>query len=489
MSSHLTRSEIDNLIAQPCPFEPAGPEWTKEYFGRGFRTWNGQFVDELPAPDPIDPAMLKVADPDKLDWEPPSPAETFRPIDPNDEQDRLYAGILAKMGDQGQTLSSNVSNLHENSQKFPSLPPLVGVRCFKSNVELVRAGGEQAGGGKRAQCTEISQEQFKRAVRVLTDSEKELNSLLTVTYPDTHPWDGRIFKAHLRRFLERLREEVGDFDYFLAIEYQKRGAPHAHIGLSVDLSKLGDVVKVPREKGKRRSDHFLTVRRLNRLAFDRWRETIDWHNEGVIKHHGEELEWDGITEDDWEKMEIAFEDYNSGVSWEVMREKDGAKRYFVKELTGKKGNPTGWYQKSVPDGFEHPGRHFLNSRDFVNRNAVEFACDYDTLCWIVKESKLEHVPDDHKPLYKWLWNASYRVSMHLVKAGFRAISGLEYLRKYWDVRASQVAKNYIGPASLGAWSEAHRWARAARYWKHKCSRFLWDEAWEFSFANAPPVEI
>jgi hypothetical protein len=444
---HIDNGLCDGFSDWAWPEPPMVTDLEKTaYFRGGFHKWNGKFIDNLPEPEPINPETLENA-----------------------------VGNL-----------SNVSNHHERATGFQSLPPLVGVRCYKNNVELVRAAGEYRGGGARSQCKEISQEQYKKAIRTLTDSEVELNSILTPTYPETYSKDGRIFKAHLKRYLERLREEFGDFDYFLAIEYQKRGAPHCHIGLSVDLAKFGEVITLKREPGKRRSETFQTVEELNRKAFDLWRDTIAWHENGVIRYNGEPLDWWGISEADYQKMERAFVEYNSGVSWEVMREKDGAKNYFVKELTGKKGNGKGFYQKSVPEGFKNPGRHFLYSRGFVNRNNVEFSVDYDTLCYVVQESKLEHAPENHKPLYKWLWNASVRVANHLIKMGYRpACGGFDYLRKYWDVRAYGNTATHVGALSLGAWALASQWARASMHWKARCRRLLWDQAWSFSLANAP----
>lgn len=443
----LSLQELLALIDAPPVFPLPPKEEATAYFRGGFRKWNGKFIDNLPKPMPVEAA--------------PAP------------------------------VSSNGSKQHERVTEFKNLPPLVGVRCYKSNTELLRASVEQSGGGQRGQCTEISQGQFKRAIRVLTDSDKELNSLLTVTYPDTFPRNGRIFKAHLKRFLERLRETMGEFDYFLAIEYQRRGAPHAHIGLSVDLSELGEVVTLKREPGKRRSDTFQTVEFFNRKAFVLWRDTIAWHNDGVIKYNGHSLEWAGIAADDHQKMERAFAEYNSGVSWELMREDDGAKRYFVKELTGKKGNRKGWYQKSVPEGFENPGRHFLNSYGFVNRDYVEFAVDYDTLCWIVERSKLEYLPDKNRPIYKWLWNSSVRIATHLVRMGYSAVSGnIKFMRKYWDLRRSAFEVDLVGPMSLGSLVLYDSYLRAVRYWderKRSISRKLaYEREWEHLFSISLP---
>jgi hypothetical protein len=65
--------------------------------------------------------------------------------------------------------------------------------------------------------------------------------MVTLTYPESYSFDGRIIKEQLRRFMQELKRQadshrgrtdnvaVDDYSAFWFLEYQKRGAPHFHI--------------------------------------------------------------------------------------------------------------------------------------------------------------------------------------------------------------------------------------------------------------------
>lgn len=317
-----------------------------------------------------------------------------------------------------------------------SPPPVVAVRLKRTSAEVIRASTEPIGGGQRQEMTVVTRKSVKNAVEVLTNAEPELNCMLVATYPGTWPDDGRVVKAHHKELLAAIRYKFGDFSYFTAIEYQSRGAPHLHVGLSIDLSELGEIVNLKRKKSGRRYPVFQTVKALQDWAFEAWLEII---SKPDISYNGDFLEWDGIDEQDAESMRKAYHHYNAGFSWEVMRSQDGAKRYFVKELTGLK-----LYQKTIPPGYKHPGRHFLYSKDMIfdkEKNGLTFIVNEGQLRELLKNAGWKFIPEEDKPLFKHLWNSAADLAVALIKAGFEPIEGtIKALRQYADLRMTQFAQ-------------------------------------------------
>lgn len=372
------------------------------------------------------------------------------------------------------------------AQKFmatkPPPPVIVGIRLKKTSGEVIRAASEPMGGGAKAKMTVISRKSITNAVEVLTNAEPELQSMIVATYPETYPDDGRIVKAHHKALNEAIRRKLGDFSYFTAVEYQKRGAPHYHEGTSFDLSALGPVSTLQRKKMTRRKPTYQTVKPLQDWAFETWLDIISRPD---ISYSGEPLNWSGIDDDDQEMMRKAYYHYNSGFSWEVMREKDGAKRYFVKELTGLK-----LYQKTIPADFQNPGRHFLYSYDmqFNPKDAIEFAIDGGSLRELLVVSGWKYGPEEGKPLFKYLWNAASGLAVALIEAGYEPIkTGLKALKEYTDHRVVAFADmtDDVTKAAAGM-SMFNYYTDTIAYWNNLKKRYERQQYWERVCATGPP---
>lgn len=374
------------------------------------------------------------------------------------------------------SLSSNGTKQHATK---PPAPVIVGLRLKKTTAEVIRAATEPIGGGKREKCTVISSSSIKNAVEVLTNADPELSSMIVATYPETYPDDGRIVKAHHKALRQALDRKIGDYSYFTAIEYQKRGAPHFHQGLSVNLGDLGEVITLKRKSMTRRKPTFQTVKPLQDWAFEAW---VDIISKPDISYNGEPLEWSGLDDEDIEQMRKAYYQYNAGFSWEVMREKDGAKRYFVKELTGLK-----LYQKTIPSDFQNPGRHFLYSKDMVfdPEEAIIFILPEGEIRQMLEAAEWQYIPEDGKPLYKRLWNAAAGLAVSLIQAGYEPVKGsIEALRKYADHRMVM----FSDPLQLAQDGEMAYLKSVGRYnilWNNFKQRMARAAYWDQILATGP----
>lgn len=364
----------------------------------------------------------------------------------------------------------------------PPPPVIVGVRLKKTSAEVIRAASEPLGGGPKTKMSVISRKSITNAVEVLTNAEPELQSMIVCTYPDTYPDDGRIVKAHHKALNEAIRRKLGDFSYFTAVEYQKRGAPHYHQGTSFDLADYGPVATLKRKKMSRRKPTFQTVKALQDWAFETWLDIIAKPD---IAYNGEPLNWAGVDDDDQEMMRKAYYHYNAGFSWEVMREKDGAKRYFVKELTGLK-----LYQKTIPPHFQNPGRHFLYSHDmlFDPANEIKFVIDGQSLRDLLVTSGWKYVPDGDRPLFKYLWNAASGLAVALIEAGYQPVaSTLKSLKEFTDHRLVAFADMTDELTQVAAGAGIFGYAKkAADYWQAVCIGYERQKYWDRVFTTGPP---
>ena len=62
-------------------------------------------------------------------------------------------------------------------------------------------------------------------------TQVEFRSMLTLTYPQHYPMDGSIVKTDVGAVVQKIRRREWEYLWFL--EFQKRGAPHLHVLLSV----------------------------------------------------------------------------------------------------------------------------------------------------------------------------------------------------------------------------------------------------------------
>lgn len=210
--------------------------------------------------------------------------------------------------------------------------PVVGITVYKSSWIIERGCLLQGQiiRGIRGQIKMLSKQSLTRLAFTVLNSEVEFDSIITLTYGETFPENGKICKRHLHKFLTYAARDFGDFEYCWFVEFQRRGAPHIHI-----LTTLPEPDT------------------LQRVEF-----ALMWVR--VVAAPARE---------EREKMFLVHA-YNirGKKAWEKIREKDGARKYALKYALKQ-------YQKDVPESFRDVGRFWGTSRNVppeaIKRVAVD----------------------------------------------------------------------------------------------------------------------
>lgn len=109
-----------------------------------------------------------------------------------------------------------------------------GVLCtYKSDTPFGKVVG-----GRKSDVTELSVESRKRLAFTASNADCEWKSMVTLTYGNEFPQNGKQVKRDLNLFLSALRYRIAGVRYLWFLEFQKRGAPHVHILLSTGFDEL-----------------------------------------------------------------------------------------------------------------------------------------------------------------------------------------------------------------------------------------------------------
>lgn len=141
---------------------------------------------------------------------------------------------------------------------------------------------------------------------------------MTLTYGQKWPKDGGVVRKHRNAFLTWLRRSHSALEYVWFLEFQKRGAPHFHLLLSV---------VTPSDKEQQRAGEAWV-----KIASKAHPET----SANMLRVH----QFVGVEKDRF---------------WSNIRERDGAIRY-MRKYAGKGG------QKRVPAQYSNVGRFWGASR-------------------------------------------------------------------------------------------------------------------------------
>jgi hypothetical protein len=238
-----------------------------------------------------------------------------------------------------------------------TIPNVVGCEVYTHDTVVVRQGFKRPKDWVdpiRTEITEFSAHSRQRLAFIANNTPIEFQSMITLTYPHVFPTDGFICKWHLDRFREALEREFGKFEYLWFDEWQKRGALHFHLQIDIDIKLHGDLVAKWRHGGKKK---YITVESVHQWASKTWTRIIHKElklyrdNKGVIYNKQDDnggRELVAYWQPDMTLSRVK-DSYRSGISFEPIRERDGARHYVVKYATKME-------QKIVPPNFTHVGR-------------------------------------------------------------------------------------------------------------------------------------
>jgi hypothetical protein len=228
------------------------------------------------------------------------------------------------------------NQLNVNSVTLRKLFPVYQVKRTKNGLRVLRKniiGLGSITGEKREKITHLSPASLRRLAFTVFTSPITFSSLMTLTYSQQYPHNGKEVKSHLNAFLIRMRRSFGKFGYVWFLEFQERRAPHVHL--------------------------MTTLKNLDQEA----RQTFahNWaraaKQDNVLYCHLEDKTERSLYN---EVLKVHTHPYQ----WELIRLEHGAKWYVLKYAT----KP---HQKTVPRDYRDVGRFWGTSRDIP-------ASDYET---------------------------------------------------------------------------------------------------------------
>jgi hypothetical protein len=220
-----------------------------------------------------------------------------------------------------------VEALIEHTQKFAGDLPIRAMKKYRRDVQIIKKCGEDftsIGRPKGAVIKRFSHASRYRLEKLVRNVTVDFHSMLTITYPKDFPRDGYQVKKDLNRFQKWLVRQGSNVQGVWFLEFQKRGAPHFHFLLTLDLASFGTLSTFRRTLLTRghKSETFQTVKPLQDKASKAWFRIV---GSGDEKH------------------------LRAGLCWEILQTEEAAQRYAAKHSQ----KP---HQKTVPLEFRNVGR-------------------------------------------------------------------------------------------------------------------------------------
>ena len=99
------------------------------------------------------------------------------------------------------------------------------------------APGAEPPRGVRGEIVNFSRAARARLAFIVSETDVNFKTFVTLTYPEKYTRDGKEVKKHLNRWLSMLRYRHAGIEYLWFLEFQRRGAPHVHIMLDIELGE------------------------------------------------------------------------------------------------------------------------------------------------------------------------------------------------------------------------------------------------------------
>jgi len=203
--------------------------------------------------------------------------------------------------------------------------PVRGVRRYLRDVVVTKKSSalfDSPGRPKGAVIREFSHQSRYRLLHTAKNCGVRFYSMATITYPRDFPRDGRLVKADLKKINQWFRDNFEGVRGIWFLEFQRRGAPHFHILLDIDLASYGPLVERRRRKLSKGAETYRTCLEMERGLAAAWFRIVGSGDERHLR---------------------------AGVSWEVLEQEDAAIRYAAKHAAKPR-------QKEVPEQYENVGR-------------------------------------------------------------------------------------------------------------------------------------
>jgi len=211
--------------------------------------------------------------------------------------------------------------------------PVGAIAIYQNAIRIIRysSDSEPPSRGDRKEIRMVSIRSLHRLAFQVGASRVEFRSLLTLTYGVDFPVSGARVKKDLNRILVWLKRKYPVEGYFWFLEFQRRGAPHIHLGLTYGPPTQGDRDKLATKWSTIASPHnweYCPIKDASIFFPDR----ILYTRDSVLWQHRRRKTWEGV------------------------KSEGGLVRYMVKYSTKTR-------QKDVPREFRNVGRFWGTSRN------------------------------------------------------------------------------------------------------------------------------
>lgn len=236
--------------------------------------------------------------------------------------------------------------------------PISGVIVFGSVLivhRVCRLPNRKTQIATRRKIAAINRRSLSRLLFKVIASRIKFTSLLTLTYGQNYPINGKQCKADVNQMLIYLKRSFPKFSYFWFLEFQVRGAPHIHL-----ISTLPPPSPCERE---------LVAELWSNIA-----EAGNWPYTAIETPYRKRDAFFGM----WTRDSV-FRQHRRVETWEGIRREDGAIRYALKYASK-------MYQKRVPRDYRDVGRFWATSRDVAPPKGTEIPLNETELREVLKAS-------------------------------------------------------------------------------------------------------
>jgi len=231
-----------------------------------------------------------------------------------------------------------------SAQEINFLFPVSGAEVYPNIIRLKRLSrfprnstrqAEEV--PKRSEIKILSRRSLSRLTFLVMTTRTRFASMLTLTYGQNYPIDGRRVKESINKFLVGMRRKFQGFEYIWFLEFQRRGAPHLHIVTTLSNTSIA----------RRRVMAKIWLNASSPGAY--WYSDLKTRE---LKH----------------TAQTVYGVHCHEKAWEMIRSPDGASRYVLKYALKKS-------QKIVPRSYRNVGRFWGKSAGVTPGDGEEIDVD------------------------------------------------------------------------------------------------------------------